>query len=104
MRFMLLMMLILVADFVVLDGAVLADRDPRWHRRNALIVVGNAGGDARPVVAARVATVLSRYLAGDDPLLRGHAVWAARRLGRDDLLPATDSDPDVQAELSAPLG
>lgn len=82
----------------------LADRDPRWHRRNALIVVGNAGGDARPVVAARVATVLSRYLAGDDPLLRGHAVWAARRLGRDDLLPATDSDPDVQAELSAPLG
>ena len=34
----------------------------------------------------------------DDPLLRGHAVWAARRLGREDLLAAassTETDPSV---------
>lgn len=80
----------------------LSDRDPRWHRRNALVVLGNAG-DARPAARARLTTVLSRYLAHDDPLLRGHAVWAARRLGRDDLLPVDDPDPDVRAELSAPL-
>lgn len=79
----------------------LSDRDPRWHRRNALVVLGNTG-DARPAARARVAAVLSRYLAHDDPLLRGHAVWAARRLGRDDLLPTHDPDPDVRAELTAP--
>jgi epoxyqueuosine reductase len=80
----------------------LADRDPRWHRRNALVVLGNSG-DARPGARARVTAVLSRYLADDDPLLRGHAVWAARRLGRDDLLPADDVDADVRVELTAPL-
>lgn len=79
----------------------LSDRDPRWHRRNALVVLGNTG-DERPAARARVAAVLSRYLAHDDPLLRGHAVWAARRLGRDDLLPTDDPDPDVRAELTAP--
>lgn len=79
----------------------LSDRDPRWHRRNALVIVGNAG-DARPSAGARIATALTRYLAGDDPLLRGHAVWAARRLGLDHLLPADDPDPLVQAELTAP--
>jgi epoxyqueuosine reductase len=80
----------------------LSDRDPRWHRRNALVVVGNTG-HARPAAGARVTVVLSRYLAHDDPLLRGHAVWAARRLGRDDLVPPDDPDPDVRAELNAPL-
>ena len=77
----------------------LTDRDPRWHRRNALIVVGNSGRDRD----ARVSAVLSRYLAHDDPVLRGHAVWAARLLGRPDLLPLSDVDVDVQVELSAPL-
>ena len=34
---------------------------------------------------------LVRYLAHPDPMLRAHAVWAARRLGRDDLLAARPS-------------
>jgi hypothetical protein len=36
-------------------------------------------------------------------MLRAHAVWAARRLGADDLLELVrhDADPDVRHELSA---
>ena len=77
----------------------LADRDPRWVRRNALIVLGNVAdpGDAD------VRRVLADYLVHDDPMLRVHAVWAARRLGLHDLMPATDPHPDVLAELQAPL-
>lgn len=82
----------------------IADRDPRWLRRNALVVLGNIG---RPVPPAppdvRVVAALARYLAHDDPMLRAHAVWAARSCGLDHLLPATDADPDVLAELSTPL-
>lgn len=74
----------------------LADREPRWLRRNALIVLGNNGDGASP----RVAGTLSRYLADRDPILRAHAVWAARRLSLDHLLPASDPDADVRAELT----
>jgi len=49
-----------------------------------------------------VEAVLVRYLQHPSPVLRAHAVWAARRLGRNDLLPDTDSDPSVRAELTAP--
>ena len=90
-------------DDAVLDrhgGWWIADRDPRYLRRNALLVLGNVGdGDAPAVVAA-----LRRFLSDADPLLRTHAAWAARRLGRDDLLDvvADDPDPDVRAELAAP--
>lgn len=53
-----------------------ADRDLRWVRRNALIVLGNVGecGDAR------VQQVLERYRAHIDPILREHATWASERL------------------------
>ena len=54
----------------------LADRDPRWARRNALVVLGNCG-----VVSDEVEAVLADYVAHRDPVLRDHAVWAARRLG-----------------------
>jgi epoxyqueuosine reductase len=89
------------------DEAVLArwgswylhDRDPRWVRRNALVVLGNSG--VRPT--ARVTAVLARYLALDDPTLRAHAVWTARRLGLGYLVPTTDPHPDVALELNAPL-
>jgi len=57
------------------------DRDPRWVRRNALLVIGNAGRNDDEVAA-----VLARYLHGDDALLREHAEWAARRLGLEELL------------------
>ncbi len=73
-------------------------RQPRYLRRNALVVLGNVGRSDDPV--ARVA--VARALADDDPLLRAHAVWAADRLGHGALLGALagDTDPDVQVELA----
>jgi epoxyqueuosine reductase len=88
-------------DAAVLDGwgrRYLTDRDPRWARRNALVVLGNAArGDDPDVVAT-----LTRYVAEHDPALRIHAIWAARRLGLDRLVPdaAAERDPDVRAELA----
>jgi epoxyqueuosine reductase len=55
----------------------IAERDPRWLRRNALVVLGNVGDAADP----RVAAVLARYRSGRDELLAEHAEWAAQRLG-----------------------
>ena len=55
----------------------LADRDPRWIRRNALVVLGNIG-DATDVA---VQAVVREYVAHPDSLLREHAEWCARRLG-----------------------
>jgi epoxyqueuosine reductase len=76
----------------------LANRDPRWLRRNALVALGNVGdgGDER------VALALRTYLVHADPVLRAHAAWAAGRLGRADLvaLVAGDPDPQVRAELA----
>lgn len=55
-----------------------ADRDMRWLRRNALVVVGNVGDpDDR-----RVRQVVDRYRADIDPHLAEHATWAAERLDR----------------------
>lgn len=56
----------------------LADRDPRWWRRNALIVLGNTGDPADP----RTQQVLARYADGADAVLGEHARWAQARLGR----------------------
>jgi epoxyqueuosine reductase len=53
-----------------------ADRDPRWIRRNALVVVGNTARADDPAVGA----VLQRYATGDDEVLADHAVWARDRL------------------------
>ena len=56
----------------------IAGRDPRWLRRNALVVVGNTGdgGDRR------TQATLARYRDGADPLLAEHAVWAGDQIGR----------------------
>ena len=70
-------------------------RQPRYLRRNALIVLGNVGDPGDP----EVATTLKGFLADDDPILRAHAVWAARRLGLVDLVPTTDPDPLVESEI-----
>ena len=59
------------------------ERDPRYVRRNALIALGNVGDASSPAVEA----TLTRYLTTHDELLREHAAWAARALGRDDLVP-----------------
>jgi epoxyqueuosine reductase len=75
------------------------DRQPRWVRRNALVVLGNVADGREPAVES----ALRDALADADPVLRAHAVWAAARLGRRDLLAAVahDDDPMVAAELAA---
>jgi epoxyqueuosine reductase len=55
----------------------LAGRDPRWLRRNALVVLGNVADPGDP----RVVAVLARYRHHDDPILAEHAAWASARLG-----------------------
>ena len=72
-------------------------REPRYLRRNALVVLGNTASLAAPGVGS----ALERALADADPMVRAHAVWAARRLGLDPLPAAivTDADPMVRAEL-----
>jgi epoxyqueuosine reductase len=76
------------------------ERHPRWLRRNALVALGNVAAGHE----AAVVETLCRFLAHADPMLRAHAVWTARRLGRDDLLRtvADDDAPEVVVELSAP--
>ncbi|HEY9556147.1 MAG TPA: tRNA epoxyqueuosine(34) reductase QueG [Acidimicrobiales bacterium] len=90
-------------DAVVLAHAerwYIPRRELRYVRRNALVVLGNVG-DGRH---ADVVHLLERYLAHEDPLLRAHAVWAARRLGREDLTARLTDDPDplVRDELEHP--
>jgi epoxyqueuosine reductase len=74
----------------------IADRDPRWLRRNALLALGNVADGSDPAVAA----VLGAAIAGPDPMLREHAVWAADRLGRHDLV--ASSSPAAAALRPAP--
>ncbi len=59
----------------------LADRDPRYLRRNALVVLGNVG-DGRDRATA---SALARWAGSDDALLAEHARWACARLGLVDL-------------------
>jgi epoxyqueuosine reductase len=74
-------------------------REPRYLRRNALVVLGNAGA----VPPAEVRPVLAAHLRHPDGMVRSHAAWAARRLGHVDLLAVLvgDDDPEVRAELAA---
>ena len=88
-------------DAVVLEWAdrwYIPKREVRYVRRNALVVLGNVGDPQDPEVIG----ALARHLRHPDPLLRGHAVWAARRLGREDLLADLigADDPLVGAELA----
>ena len=73
-------------------------RDVRYVRRNALVALGNTGDPTDPAVVHAVSGALGH----PDPIIRAHAVWAAARLGRRDLLAAVAADPDplVSAELS----
>jgi epoxyqueuosine reductase len=93
---------VLTAD----DDALLArygrwyipERSPRYLRRNALVVLGNVG-DPRDSTVVRL---VEHYLEDADDMLRSHAAWTARRLGREDLLDARASDPVIARELAAP--
>jgi epoxyqueuosine reductase len=55
----------------------IADRDPRWLRRNALVIIGNTADPCDEAVIA----VLARYLRSGDEVLAEHARWAADQLG-----------------------
>ncbi len=57
-------------------------RDPRYLRRNALVALGNIGDGTDPDTVR----ALRRWLAVPDGMLVEHAQWAARRLGRHDLV------------------
>ena len=72
-------------------------RDPRYLRRNALIVLGNS---ERPPTA-RTIKVIKKWLGDSDEMLRGHTVWAAKKLGLDKFLIELENDPSpsVQREL-----
>ena len=74
----------------------LAERDPRYLRRNALVALGNVGDGRDPATAA----VLARWVRSDDDLLVEHARWAAQRLGRADLV----ADPDDDRGADGPRG
>jgi epoxyqueuosine reductase len=54
----------------------IARREPRYLRRNALVVLGNIGDIGDPVVR----TTLDRYRHDPDPMLREHARWATEQL------------------------
>lgn len=73
-------------------------REPRYLRRNALVVLGNVG-DPRD---ARVTAALERFVVHEDRLLRAHAVWSSARLGLTHLVDAAADDPDaaVRAEVA----
>jgi epoxyqueuosine reductase len=106
-------------DLLAASDDELLDRYGRWYvprrqarylRRNALVVLGNVADPAD----GRVVAALRRALSDDDGLVRAHAVWAARRLGRGDLLVGgtggpgdlggpDDPDPLVRDELAAPV-
>ena len=60
----------------------IADRDPRYLRRNALVALGNVGDGSDPATER----ALRRWLSVDDEMIVEHARWAARELGRDDLV------------------
>ncbi len=75
-----------VVELLTLDDDALMERfgawyipkrDPRYLRRNALVVLGNvADGDAEPTQ-----DLVRQYLESGDDLLVAHAVWAANELG-----------------------
>ena len=57
-------------------------REPRYLRRNALVVLGNA----QQPINSGLQLLLADYLDHTDDLLVGHAAWAALRLGLVELL------------------
>lgn len=73
------------------------NRDPKYLRRNALIVLGNIGDPSDDDTKQAI----ERAAHHDDAIIRAHAIWAAARLGYQHMIPDHDDDPDVQAEIDA---
>ncbi|MBA3402447.1 MAG: hypothetical protein H0U05_10735, partial [Actinobacteria bacterium] len=55
-----------------LDRLYVPRNDPRWLRRNALLVAGNSG-------SPELVPIVERYASSDDPVLRDAAEWALLR-------------------------
>jgi epoxyqueuosine reductase len=72
---------ILAADDAAVMGVCgdwyIHGRDPRWLRRNALVILGNVGDGSDPDTVAAIRAAET----GGDPVLAEHARWAAARLG-----------------------
>jgi epoxyqueuosine reductase len=92
-----------VLDLLDADDAALLARHGRWYvaernpvfwRRNALVVLGNVGDPTDE----RTRRTLAEYRAHPDPLLREHADWAAARLGL--LEPTTDTITDTTGDTT----
>lgn len=66
----------------------LADRDPDVLRRTALVVLGNSGRSGDPAVRRAI----EHGSRSASEVVRSHAVWAARRLGLDELVAHTHGD------------
>jgi epoxyqueuosine reductase len=54
----------------------IAGREPRYLRRNALVVLGNTASPDDDAAS----TTIERYRHDPDPMLRSHADWAAERV------------------------
>lgn len=78
----------------------IAERDPRYLRRNALVVAGNSD----PGAHTEMLGPLRHWLRCGDEMLVSHAAWAARAIGREELLHEEDVRglAAVRAELAAP--
>ncbi len=74
-------------------------REPRYLRRNALVVLANVGDRSD----SRVRAAVDRALRDRDPLIRAHAVWCARRLGLGLEALCERDDPLVRAEMERPV-
>jgi epoxyqueuosine reductase len=55
------------------DRLYVPRNDERWLRRNALIALGNVGGE-------RDATLLEEHAESDDEIVREHAAWALEQI------------------------
>ena len=102
----------------------IARRQPRYLRRNALLVLANAapleaslhfgtsdrgggedgganGFEEVNAVSGQVNAALKEAVEHEDPMLRAHGVWAAQRLGRFDLAESANCDPDARVREEA---
>ena len=95
-----------VSELLTLDDDALLERfgawyiprrEPRYLRRNALIILGNTADAGAP----EVRELVERYVASDDEIERAHAIWAASQLGYADIVARCQDDENelVRAEL-----
>ncbi|MGH1488235.1 MAG: tRNA epoxyqueuosine(34) reductase QueG [Acidimicrobiales bacterium] len=75
----------------------IADRNIDVIRRTALVVLGNVGTPQTP----RIERLLMMYLNSEVAILREHAIWAALRLGRPDLVDSPGDGLEVSKANTA---